>query len=232
MRYKNVDRRTVINPHVKNSVVESNNSNSEPEIEPVDELYSKDSSSDNVEDMEETEIHKQTSSETFSVTPGVHIEQSTYPIGPTGPAGEQGIPGPEGPTGLPGPAGEQGIPGPEGPTGLPGPAGCKSIFYNSDVTLKQESTHIVTIPYDGSMYTLDNCNIVLNLTTGSCGLSLHDITESANTVVGTLNIDKNGLGVTKWEDFHDLPKNMSVLQLRGLSSDNARVLSLEFNMKS
>ena len=92
-------------------------------------------------------------------------------------------------------------------------------------------TYIVTIPFNGSLYVLDNILVVLNSATGVSELILVNITNpEEEVVVGELEVPPNRLQVVEWKEFHDLPLVMSVLQIRGKAEDKTQVLSLEFNM--
>jgi hypothetical protein len=151
--------------------------------------------------------------------------------GVTGPIGEQGLVGPKGlngPKGATGPVGEQGFKGPKGATGV----AVKSILYNNGVVLTNESySNIVTIPFNGSIYVLDNCSVVLNSATGVSELILINITDPDDeVVVGKVEVFPSGLQVVEWKDFDDLPGGMSILQMRGKAESKTQVMAIEFNM--
>lgn len=107
----------------------------------------------------------------------------------------------------------------------------KSILYNSGLVLKDTFTQVVTLPYNGSVYKLNECNVVLDVPKGVCELTMVNITEPDDEVnVGEIEVTNSGLQVIQWNDFHDLPDNMSVFQIRGKCDGTCQILSLEFVM--
>ena len=90
--------------------------------------------------------------------------------------------------------------------------------------------NIVVLPYNGTTHVLDKCTVVVK-STGTSNLLLVNITDPTNEiVVGEAVINEEGLNVVELNSFHDLPQLMSVLQMRGKSTNNTEVLAVEFNM--
>ena len=118
-----------------------------------------------------------------------------------------------------------------GPTGNDGLPAQKSVLYNTSANLTSDEKTLVVLPYNGSLYTLDSCLLVVNSATGTCHFQLVDITASDNEVVlGELDISGSGLQVVNWSDFSGLDNKLSVLVVRGITDGEGEVLALEFNM--
>ena len=91
-------------------------------------------------------------------------------------------------------------------------------------------TPVVTIPYNGSLYNLDYCTVVLKSSTGGCKLELIDMTDELNNIIcGTFENINNGIQVCEWNNFNNLKNEMSVLQIRG-QADRTQILAVELNM--
>ena len=151
-------------------------------------------------------------------------------VGSTGPKGNDGKNGCVGSTGPKGNDGKNGCVGPMGPKGNDGKSQ-KSLLYNNEVLLENSiMMPVVTIPYNGILYNLDECIVVLDSPTGVCKLELVDMTDNSNEVIcGTLETTTHGLQIGEWNNFHDLKNKMSILQIRG-QADKTRILALELNM--
>ena len=157
---------------------------------------------------------------------------ATGECGPEGPIGATGERGPEGPIGATGECGPEGPIGATGECGPTGRQGCKSVLYNGGGTVLNgpDYKNIVVLPYNGTTHVLDKCTVVVK-STGTSNLLLVNITDPTNEiVVGEAVINEEGLNVVELNSFHDLPQLMSVLQMRGKSTNNTEVLAVEFNM--
>ena len=173
---------------------------------------------------------------TNSDLPNVTYHSTTPPTNTIGPRGMVGPEGPPGPIGLDGPTGPPGPIGLDGPTGPPGKNN-KTVYCYSNTSLTQTDTPIVTFPFDGSVYTLESCNIVvLNAIPGqSSEFSLINISEK-NSVIAEIKDATHGLHITSLNNFQNVPQKLSVLTLYGKNSVSSSsnvpsmVVSTEFTM--
>lgn len=161
---------------------------------------------------------------------------SSSPQGPQGPQGQdRGLPGPQGPTGpqgIKGLPGRQGLTGKDGVQGPQGYPGKKSVLFSSDVVVSdnKEFKHIVTIPYDGSIYTLENISFVVS----GNGPIIFEIRDIVNDVfIGSIEKDNvNMNSVFQINNFENLVSELTAISVcaKSESSEEVRVLSIEFVM--
>ena len=155
--------------------------------------------------------------------------------GERGEQGEQGNKGEQGERGERGQQGEQGNKGEQGERGERGGRGgrgfIKSILYNSGITLKNTFSNIITLPYNGLLYKLDNCNIVISSKEKTdVTIKLFDITNTTEKLLVEYKIISNGVQVCEISEFNLLKNQIYALQFRGKSEKDTTILSLEFNM--
>ena len=156
----------------------------------------------------------------------------TGPMGSTGPMG-MGSTGPTGPMGPPGltipskdSTGPTGPTGPKGETGLSAP---KSTLWSSTTPIEfTEYTKLVTIPYNGSAYSLKEVNIALS----KCENVMFELVSGTGDVLKLLDSvqDCNAFSLT---NFDNLPTQFTYLELRGKVSELGKssvVESVEFVM--
>ena len=155
--------------------------------------------------------------------------------GPQGLPGMNGVQGPQGLPGMNGVQGPQGLPGMngvQGPQGLPGMNGKKSILFNSSIIVSSNETsqHIVTIPYDGTIYTLENISFVVS-GTGPIKFEVRDVIN--NVFIGKLESDNvNTNSVLQFNNFINLVNELTSISVYATSgiSNKVKVQAIEFVM--
>ena len=87
-----------------------------------------------------------------------------------------------------------------------------------------------TIPYNGKYCTLRSIIIVAELNSDT---SFTIVRKDNKQVISVVEIPQSGLVVYEWDNFDDLPQNLTVLELCCKSnndSNNSKVVALEINM--
>ena len=151
--------------------------------------------------------------------------------GATGPTGYKGVTGPTGYKGVTGPTGYKGATGPTGYKGATGPTGCKghkSVLYNCATELKSDEQSLIVLPYNGTIYTLDSCLVVVESSTGSCHFRLVD--TSKDVILGELEVKESGMQTLNWSGFKGLKEKLSALVVKGKTTGVAKVHAFEFVM--
>lgn len=151
---------------------------------------------------------------------------------------DQGVPGPQGVPGKDGIQGPQGVPGrdgiqgPQGLQGYNGMNGKKTVLFNGDVVVSdnEDSQHIVTIPYDGSIHTLENISFVVS-GSGPIRFEIRDIINDVSIGV-TERDNANSKSVFQFKNFNNLANELTAISVyaKSVSSSKVKVLSIEFVM--
>jgi hypothetical protein len=155
------------------------------------------------------------------------------PLGERGQQGDRGEKGERGGKGEQGNTGNKGDPGTNGEQGAQGRAASKVVLWNGTVELLTTTPeHVCTIPYDGSMYSLSNLDLVVS-GKGMINVSLKDFISGAVVCEGEQDLgDKDLVHVLSTTTFNNLRSDHTVLTLNMNSGDSntAKVLAAEFSM--